>query len=294
MDHKLLKSIIQTNWDIPCAMTKQITDTAWNIDDRYVLKKYDGKKELERNIILMETLGEKQIPTGEIIESISGLKYTIMHNNYFLLTKKLRGENVLSIKEHPGIAKQMGKIIGTLHNALVACEDKLDVWDNSLLGEMKGWIYESLKNSNWNLIREVDFQNTLNHLEELYDKLPKQLIHRDVHFGNFLFDKGKFSGYIDFDLSQRNIRIFDVCYFLLGLLTEEENKMSQREWLQIVRDTVDGYGEIAAITPEERKVIPYVMQSIEILFVAYFLNEGDEECAVGARDIYAMTMHLEL
>ena len=34
--------------------------------------------------------------------------------------------------------------------------------------------------------------------------LPVQLIHRDVHFGNFLFDEGKFSGYIDFDLSQRN------------------------------------------------------------------------------------------
>ena len=29
----------------------------------------------------------------------------------------------------------------------------------------------------------------------------------------FLFYNNKFSGYIDFDLSQINIRIFDICYF---------------------------------------------------------------------------------
>lgn len=32
------------------------------------------------------------------------------------------------------------------------------------------------------------------------------------------FQEGKFSKYMDFDLSQRNIRIFDLCYFMLGLL----------------------------------------------------------------------------
>ena len=42
-----------------------------------------------------------------------------------------------------------------------------------------------------------------------------------MHFGNFLFQEGSFSGYIDFDLSQKNIRIFDLCYFLAGLLAEE-------------------------------------------------------------------------
>lgn len=41
----------------------------------------------------------------------------------------------------------------------------------------------------------------------LYSKLPIQLIRREVHLGNLLFDNNKFSGYIDFDLSQKNIRI---------------------------------------------------------------------------------------
>ena len=45
-----------------------------------------------------------------------------------------------------------------------------------------------------------------------------------------LFFEGDFSGYIDFDLSQRNIRIFDICYFLTGLLAEEtENAYTKKE-----------------------------------------------------------------
>jgi len=35
-----------------------------------------------------------------------------------------------------------------------------------------------------------------------------------------LFDQGKLTGYIDFDLSQKDARIFNICYFLMGLLSE--------------------------------------------------------------------------
>lgn len=288
MEYKLLelKSVIQKYWDVPCEIITKITDTAWDVDDTYVLKKYKNKKELERNIILMEILSKRKIPTGEIIKTKNGVKYKTIDETFLLLTRKLRGENILSIKKHPKIAWQMGIIIGNLHNALLECEDNIEIWDNSLLGEMKGWIYETLKNDSWKLISEQDFLNTLLHLEKLNDKLPRQLIHRDVHFGNFLFDDGRFSGYIDFDLSQRNIRIFDICYFLLGLLTEEENKMSDDEWIKVVNDTVNGYDKIVVLTVEEKKAIPYVMLSIEILFAAFYLNEGNEEFAAGAKKIY--------
>lgn len=288
MEYKLLelKSVIQKYWDVPCEIITKITDTAWDVDDTYVLKKYKNKKELERNIILMEILSKRKIPTGEIIKTKNGVKYKTIDETFLLLTRKLRGENILSIKKHPKIAWQMGIIIGNLHNALLECEDNIEIWDNSLLGEMKGWIYETLKNDSWKLISEQDFLNTLLHLEKLNDKLPRQLIHRDVHFGNFLFDDGRFSGYIDFDLSQRNIRIFDICYFLLGLLTEEENKMSDDEWIKVVNDTVSGYDEIVVLTVEEKKAIPYVMLSIEILFAAFYINEGNAEFAAGAKEIY--------
>lgn len=84
---------------------------------------------------------------------------------------------------------------------------------------MNGWVAESLTREKW--LDEETFRSAVGNLQDGYDRLPRQLIHRDVHFGNFLFDHGEFSGYIDFDLSQKNIRIFDICYFLTGLLSSQ-------------------------------------------------------------------------
>ncbi len=281
-----MRGLIKRNWDIPCDRIMKITDTAWDIDNGYVIKEYGGERELGRNILLMEHLGKWQIPTGQIIESNRGLKYVEMEGRCFLLTRKLRGKEVLSIKEFPGLARQMGGIIGQLHRGLAGFQDEIDVWENSLLGELQGWIRDSLMKDRWQMVSQEDFENTCGHLEQLYEGLPKQLIHRDVHFGNFLFDQGEFSGYIDFDLSQRNIRIFDLCYFLLGLQSEEESRMPWEEWRQVVEDVKDGYGEVVEMTQEEERAIPYVMQGIELLFVAFFLNEGDGANAAGARDLY--------
>lgn len=152
---------------------------------------------------------------------------------------------------------------------------------------MTGWIEEAFRNSDWQLISEDRFTATLSHLVSLYDKLPIQLIHRDVHFGNFLFHEGKFSGYIDFDLSQRNIRIFDLCYFMAGRLSEEEKlNMTETEWLSMLRDVFDGYRERITLTEEEKQAVPYVMQAIELLFAAWFLGEQDTKCAEDAIRIY--------
>lgn len=133
---------------------------------------------------------------------------------------------------------------------------------------MNGWIRQSFNENGWKYIDEKLFEETVRQLEVLYQYLPVQLIHRDVHFGNFLFNDGKFSGYIDFDLSQRNIRIFDLCYFMLGLLSEEAKlDITSEEWFSILRDVFHGYNQKILLLEEEIKAVPYVMKSIELLFV---------------------------
>ena len=80
---------------------------------------------------------------------------------------------------------------------------------------------------------------------------------RDVHFGNFLFEGEQFCGYIDFDLSQRNIRIFDLCYFLLGLLCEEETlKVTKEKWFQVLKQVFRGYMEVNELFPQELQAVP--------------------------------------
>jgi Ser/Thr protein kinase RdoA (MazF antagonist) len=120
-----------------------------------------------------------------------------------------------------------------------------------------------------------------------YDELPKQLIHRDMHYGNLLFNNGVFSGYIDFDLSQKNVKIFDICYFLIGLLIDHDKKKDDVDkWYEIVSSFIKGYETINHLTKREKDSIGCLMKNIEILFVAYFLGEEDEVLAESAAGLY--------
>lgn len=181
----------------------------------------------------------------------------------------------------------MGEIIANLHTAFKECEKLDGNWDNSLLDEMKGWVKEKLEDIGWKRVSQAEYENTVSQLADIYAKLPMQLIHRDIHFGNFLFAEGSFSGYIDFDLSQRNIRIFDICYFLLGLLSQQEDlEITEEKWFGFMRDVFLGYEKVMKLSEAEKKAVPYVMECIELLFVAYFEDVDDSHCADNAYDIF--------
>lgn len=274
-------------WKIDQGEMNQIYDSAWDISGRYVLKVYNNLSELERNIQTLKVLHEMKIPVAEIVCLDNGEEYVYDDNHYYILTRKLSGSNIVNIIEDKTIAYKMGEIIGNLHIAFQKCESKLIFWNNSLLSEMNGWVKEELYKSEWTLVEESEFIESVERLGNLYEKLPTQLIHRDIHFGNFLFNKGNFSGYIDFDLSQRNIRIFDICYFMLGLLVEEEgNIMNKEEWLKILFKVVSGYESKIKLKDIEKKAFPYVMENIELLFIAYFIGSNDMSCAKDAAKIF--------
>lgn len=208
-------------WGMENRQLSQIYPSAWEIDHSYVIKVYEDKEQLERNVKILEILLDCQIPAAEILPTRTGEKYAAHQNRYFLMSKKLQGSTISNLKDRT-IARKMGCAIAQLHRAFLKCEKEVPFWDNSLLDEMKGWIRENLAQNEWKILsEEEEYTKTVTLLSSVYDDLPKQLIHRDVHFGNFLFFEGGLSGYIDFDLTQRNIRIFDVCYFLTGLLAEE-------------------------------------------------------------------------
>ena len=202
------------------------------------------------------------------------------------MSGKLRGSNVADIKD-PAMAYQMGCAIARLHRAFIKCEKEMEFWDNSLLKEMRGWVRETLANNEWQMVGQEEYAETVKALEAVYDDLPKQLIHRDVHFGNFLFYEGELSGYIDFDLSQRNIRIFDICYFLTGLLSEEtDDALTKKEWLESVQSVVAGYESSLPLSEKEKSAIPCVMECIEMLcaadFVGFFPRIKDSKRAADA------------
>lgn len=269
-------------WGMENRQVRQIYSSAWEINHTYVIKRYDDKEQLERNIKILHILSASGIPVADLVPAKNGDDYAAYKDAYFLMSGKLRGSNIADIKD-PVMAHQMGCAIARLHRAFIKCEKEMEFWDNSLLKEMRGWVRETLANNEWQMIGQEEYAETVKVLETVYDDLPKQLIHRDVHFGNFLFYERELSGYIDFDLSQRNIRIFDICYFLTGLLSEEtDDAFTKKEWLESVKSVVAGYEGSLPLSEKEKGAIPCVMECIEMLCAAYFLRIKDSKRAADA------------
>lgn len=284
-----MKEIIEqilSLWGIENRQLSQIYPSAWEINHSYVIKIYDNEEQLKRNIKILAILSSCNIPVAEIVLTKTGEKYVKCENAYFFMSKKLPGNNITDIKDKI-MAHKMGSAIAQLHKAFLTCEKEIEFWDNSLLTEMNGWVKDVLINNDWQTVTKEEYSTTVALLDNVYNSLPKQLIHRDVHFGNFLFYEGNLSGYIDFDLSQRNIRIFDICYFLTGLLAEETgDSFTKNEWFENMNAVIAGYESITNLSTKEKNAIPCVMECIEILFVAYFISIKDTKHAMNAYNVF--------
>lgn len=266
---------ILSHWNIESGEVRQLQESVWETAGKYVVKAYEDRGRLERNVQFMKMLRSMDIPAAEVIPDDGGEDFFSFGGRYYLLTRRLPGSRNEGERAVSCLAYVMGETLGKLHLAFQKCEAEMEFWDNSLLDEMKGWVKKNLIRNGWRIISEVEYEAAVSGLASVSDRLPFQLIHRDVHFGNFLFQEGKFTGYIDFDLSQRNIRVFDLCYFLMGLLAEKDNHLDRETWLRILSETAAGYESQVKMTDAEKEAFPWVMESIEILFAAWSAGNGD-------------------
>jgi len=111
---------------------------------------------------------------------------------------------------------------------------------------------------------------------ELYDTLPRQIIHRDPNPGNIICADDKW-GFIDFELSERNVRIYDPCYAATALLSETfagGDPSTLEKWPEIYRNIIRGYDCVVNLTAEERKALPYMILANQLVCVAWFAEQA--------------------
>ena len=99
------------------------------------------------------------------------------------------------------------------------------------------WALPNIKQQNvqWSIgLSDQFFADYIDTFGKLFDRLPKQLIHRDPNPGNILFEGGEVSGFIDFDLSEVNVRLWDACYCATGILIESSDEAYEK-WLDVSR-----------------------------------------------------------
>jgi len=286
--HELRK--VLTNWDIPQNLPlgdiwildgAAASGNVWKVGENYVLK-FGPRDKMLNNMRIVKALAAQGFTAAHILTTKTGEEY-IDGDNIFILFHSLPGEP-LSKEQRFGESRydygyKYGQGIAKLHLALQELEPAIMPDEVNLYKNVTEWALPDMQKQNqqWSLALPEDFfEEYTREFGSIFDKLPKQLIHRDVHPSNILFHNSEISGFIDFDLSERNIRLWDPCYCATGLLCEwRDVEDIQKKWPLVLTGVLSGYGSIAPLTPEEKRAVYYVLCSIEMVVTAY--TAGIEE-----------------
>ncbi|WP_232361700.1 phosphotransferase enzyme family protein, partial [Bacillus thuringiensis] len=187
---------------------------------------------------------------------------------------------VLEIKDTDKLerlASTIGEEIANLHKALHSVNSDHELIKRNLYKTVFEWAIPILEKNEYvhrEVIQKMERMHT--DFKETVHPLPRQIIHRDMHLSNVIFKDDKLEGFIDFDILENNVKIFDICYCCTSVLSELfSDERLRGKWLHIVSKVFEGYYKQNDLTKEELKAIWYVMLSIQIIFIAYFVQLPD-------------------
>lgn len=281
---------ILTNWNIPQNLTindvkivdgTKTADNVWQVGKDYLLKTGD-RAALQRNIRVAKALAEQGFAAAVPVLTVKGDDFTEDKNN-FVLIRKANG-SPLPKSDRFGdkcgdFGFKYGQSIARMHNALSAIEKDIQPYEQNLFYHVTEWALPEVqkKNIQWNMgIPDSYFEDYIKNFGRLYEKLPKQLVHRDPNPCNILFEGEEVSGFTDFELSERNVRLWDPCYCATGILSEQRDvKNAYDKFPEILDAVLHGYDSVNPLTAEEKQAVYYVICSIQMICVACFESTNE-------------------
>ena len=272
--HKKAAQILK-NWnlegetlsDIYYEGTGNKNENALAVGADHILKHTANLGKLKKHIEVSGALEGIGLLAAVPIHTADGADFVQDGEVYFYLTRRLPGKQMVSHKFGEGDGRFVGEILGQLHLALAKIEDC--VTEADLLATLRDWALPKAGEA-LNLSGEF-LKNYLETFARLYPALPRQIIHRDPNPGNIICGEERW-GFIDFDLAERNARIYDPCYAATAVLSETFGADNEK-WLEIFRDILLGYDSVAKLTEAEKQAIPYVILANQFVCVAWFAEQ---------------------
>lgn len=257
---------ILSNWNLQNSVVKPIinentgkqSDSSYYIGDNYVMKYSTNFAVIKKSTLF-----------SEVVKLNNGDDYLQYGELYFIVTKRIYGKQLkcVDIFNDTSIAFTIGENIAKLHNKLKFYDIDDFEQDN---------IYDNCINNLYKVKKFANLSNEFcekykNEFGKLINKLPTQAIHRDINPSNIIFAGKEFKGFVDFDLTEVSVRIFDICYCATAILSEcFNNQINFEVWQEILDNLIKGYNRIDNLSEYEIEAIPYVIYSIEIICIAYF------------------------
>lgn len=246
------------------------------VGDEYIIKFSADSEKLRRHIQLSACLAKQGLIAAEALPTTDG-EFLIQDGSLFCcVTHKCGGTHIPPeslYADNTAKTWYIGNILAHLHRALKELEIPLN--EVNQLETVQNW---ALSRAQAVLhLPESLLTNYKDTFASLYPTLPRQIIHRDPNPGNMLFDNGKW-GFIDFDLTEINARLFDPCYAATAILSETfrpEDDAHNLRWLDICREILRGYDEEAHLTPDEWAAVPAMILTNQLVCVAWFAEQGN-------------------
>lgn len=271
---KWLDSINFTVQDmvIPSANVKQVMIQDGTV---YFLKVKGAVEEVNRELYLGSLLKKYNVPIAEPMINKAKSYYSLHEGKLYCLYEALAGKTAAAANTSEQ-AYLFGEAISRLHAGLSHADNSKAYVKNMDFNKLlREWaIPESLKLDNRVLIIN-DFMRI--HFFPIIEQLPEQMIHRDAHPYNFLFDGSRLSGFLDFDIASIGPRIFDPLYCSTAILMNQfDHWKSNMAWFELLKEIIKGYEQNIPLTAVERKALFPMLLSIQLIFAAYFMKYNVE------------------
>ncbi|MDR0896612.1 MAG: phosphotransferase, partial [Oscillospiraceae bacterium] len=280
--------------DVSIMAGAKVSDSVWAIGDSHYLIAANGdeaiSKQLKDTAIAKALAGQGFHSALPVVTKDGGETWRASDGVLFTLTQRVPGSPVgkgvalgtfgVYDKERLGLAYNMGAAVGKLHLALKTLDGEIAVDDADLYKLVAEWSLPETRKQNmqWSMgLSDAFFDDYLTTFGKLCPQLPRQMIHRDPSPSHILFEGDKATGFIDFELSERNVRLFDPCYCATGILSETPDLEHFDAWLGVTKQILLGYDSANPLTEAEKQSVYYVICSIQFLCIAYFNTIDDPD-----------------
>lgn len=279
--HKKISEILK-NWNLESETITDIfyergekSENSFYVGDNYIIKVFVNLGCLNNHVNISKSLENLGLYTATPIKTAKGKEIVEDSQLYFILTERLRGKPIKAVNLYEGDYKIKGRFIGEIIGQLSLALEKVDavVNDVNIYDSIKNWALPKVKETIG--VPESLCKNIIEYFGNLYGNLPKQIIHRDPNPSNIIVAKDRWS-FIDFNLSEKNIRVFDPCYAATAILSEsfdENNREKLYKWIEIYKNIIYGFDSVAKLSDDEIKAIPYVILSIQLICCACFSEQ---------------------
>lgn len=275
-DHKQISKLLEhwgmeneTVTSVYHAGTSDRYQSVFSIGKGHILKCTTDIQTIYREKEFLDKLRKAGAFCARIVPTRDGCDFVEDGEDRYYLVTRIDGDTLCSqtLIESREDALYLGEMIAQLHGVLsqmdVQCEtvDLLQTLENWAIPRAKAVLLE----------KQAELDAFMNKFALLYPHLPQQLIHRDVNPSNIVRSENGWS-FIDFELSQKTIRIYDPCYAATAVLSERFNQ-DREKWFSTYHAILDGYDIVGKFTDAENEALPYVTIANQLVCIAWFSQE---------------------